>query len=96
MTTNYKLDAAGVVRLNDGAHIPDAPGNRDWQAYQRWLAEGNTPEPADPPPIPPSDVERTEQKMTDDPFARAVVAGLAQMRGTTVQQTKDWLKGKLV
>ncbi len=51
--------------------------------------------PADPLPGPPSDAERTDRTMTDDPFARALVSGLAEMRGTTVQQTKDWLKGKL-
>lgn len=35
----------GVLRLPDNAMIPDDPMNRDWQAYQEWLAEGNTPLP---------------------------------------------------
>ena len=41
----YKLADNGVIRLSDGAFIPDDPTNRDWQEYQKWLAQGSTPEP---------------------------------------------------
>ena len=39
--TNY------VLRIVGGAHIPFDPANTDYQAYLKWLAEGNTPLPAD-------------------------------------------------
>jgi hypothetical protein len=45
----YKLTSLGgsVQRLSDNAFIPFDPANTDYQAYLKWLEEGNTPHPAE-------------------------------------------------
>jgi hypothetical protein len=37
----------GIIRLSDNAYIPFAPDNTDYQAYLKWVSEGNTPLPAE-------------------------------------------------
>ena len=36
-----------IKRLSDNAFIPFDPANTDYQAYLKWVSEGNTPTPAD-------------------------------------------------
>ena len=43
----YREDTKAVLRLSDMASIPFDPDNTDYQAYLRWLEEGNTVLPAE-------------------------------------------------
>ena len=54
MTIQYKLqlsrmtnEPCAVTIVGQSISIPFDPANTDYQAYLEWLAEGNTPEPAD-------------------------------------------------
>ena len=41
------IDSECIKRLSDNAFIPFDPANTDYQEYLKWVAEGNTPIPAD-------------------------------------------------
>lgn len=40
-----------IKRVSDNAFVPLDPANADYQDYLKWVAEGNTPEPADVIPV---------------------------------------------
>jgi hypothetical protein len=44
---NIEGDVKSVLRIADSAAIPFDPANTDYQQYLAWLAEGNTPLPAE-------------------------------------------------
>ena len=49
----YKLqngihgETISVLQIKSGKSIPFDPANTDYQAYLKWLEEGNTPLPAE-------------------------------------------------
>jgi hypothetical protein len=47
LKNNLTNEISCILRLQDMTYIPFDPDNTDYQAYLKWLAEGNTPEPAD-------------------------------------------------
>jgi hypothetical protein len=84
----YKLTLqAMVIRLSDGAAIPENPMNCAWQQYLAWCAAGNTPTPADPPP-PPSQDEL-------DAAAAREYAKLVALRGMTPAQVVAWVSANV-
>ena len=61
----YKLikDSQTVQRLADNAFVPADPTNTDYQQSLAWLAEGNTPEPADIPPVVIPDISMRQARL---------------------------------
>jgi len=45
----------GIIRVADWAFIPHDSANSDWQIYEAWIGQGNTPDPpgTNEPPLPP-------------------------------------------
>ena len=75
----YQLTTStSILRLSDGAFIPNDPGNRDYREYLDWLDAGNTPEPA--PPLEPAPILTTEQKLN---AAGLTVAEFKELFGLT-------------
>ena len=81
----YKLtNTQNIIRrLCDSAYIPVDPLNADYQDYLRWVAAGNTAQPADPAPLVYDDTIRLSARLrtTNATPAQLYRATLAQRTG---------------
>jgi hypothetical protein len=88
----YKLRSeGGVVRLADGAQIPENDDNADWRRFRAWRDAGNAPEPADGPTaidgrilLDKAEFQQTRQQ-----------AGLVALLNMTPSEQSDWVDARL-
>ena len=85
---DYRLtDSEVVVRTIDGAFIPNDPLNRDRIDYEAWLADGNEPDPYEPPVV----VEPVPATISDRQFFQqlAIAKVISQEEALAAVKTGD-------
>ena len=86
----YKLtDNTSIIRILDGASIPNDPANSDYAAYLEWVEDGNTPEAADVPPAPTyKELRAAEYPSIVDQLDKIYHTGIEGWK-TDIQVVKD-------
>jgi hypothetical protein len=87
MEYTYELTKWTVILRSDGVCIPLDGNNIDYQAYQTWLAAGNTPTPAQVEVVPLAQQAKTAISATDTTMLRiadAVAVGKTTWTTTDV------------
>lgn len=102
MTWTVKNIASGgyLVTTEDGRFftVPNEPLNRHYQAVQDWIAAGNTPLPADPPPAPPTLDEIYDATLQQQRVFKAYVLAVndgSVVPGMTLVDLKTAVKAKM-
>jgi len=93
----YKLSHTGAIkRLSDGSAIPHDPRNRDFVAYQRWLASGGIPE-QEPAPRPNREHEREAcaDRLQHDYLLAALMIVVARRFGIPTAQLISEIKANI-
>lgn len=87
----YKLtNSTYIVRVADGASIPQDPANSDYAIYLQWVADGNTPEPYVEPPLTPEQQREQAKAARQQAVERIKVTTAAgnTFDGDEVSQTR--------
>ena len=85
----YKLtQSTSILRIEDYASIPADPDNTDYQKYLAWVAEGNTPDPADPVPVTSPQISPRQIRMAMTQLGLRTQVEAAVAAGD--QDLKDW------
>ena len=85
----YQLtkDILIIKRLSDNTCIPFDPDNTDYAAYLQWLAEGNTPNPANLPlVVVPTEVSMRQARLAL--FQQGLLANVQPTIDGLVEPTK--------
>jgi hypothetical protein len=71
----YKLtkENKAIIRISDNAFIPYDGANSDYKEYQKWIAEGNIPAPAE-------DVQSSEGVLVVSPWQMRKVLNYLNLR----------------
>ena len=75
----YKVINENIIfAVGKNTFIPVNLSNSDYVEYVKWLADGNTPDPADPLPEPApalDPVEKLKQFLAANPDVAAIING---------------------